>query len=194
MWFVVFILIIVAMIIISFVSNEVGGNSNNIENDDSKVVANDDSKISENGIFIFDDNTSIKLTNTDVVINNEKTIKMANIEKVKINKNTEYMLFNKNCMLAGGVILLFLNLISFIIIGAEVFFMEIWLCIFILSFIQGAIIGGLKKKFINSKIYFYLKDGNVEMVNIKHRSNRIEGQLHKMEILSHNIKKEGIEI
>lgn len=170
--FIMFISIMILMIISGYFVNKDNG----------------ETKLSEKNkeIFMFDKENVIEIdTNKNMIhllINDEKISRSA-IDHVKIDRILKHLFFTRTNMFIGGCIFLLILIISYFILNDSSISNQIWIQLFISSFITGCIFGGLKKKYLNSYIYFFLNDESVRIITIKYNSNNIDYKLKRTELL-----------
>ena len=148
--------------------------------------------IDEKNDFIFDEENFVKIEGDNLTFNNEKnSINKDEIEHVKFDRVLQHLFFTRTNMFVGALIFLLFLSISYIILKESVS-NPAWVVLFISSFITGGLLGGLKKKYLNSYIYFFLKDDSVKIITVAYKSTTIGSQLKTMELFREKLRKIGV--
>lgn len=120
------------------------------------------------------------------VVESNLTIKLDEVDAIKFDKNFEYTRFNIGYMVGGY--LLFAIISIFIFLTRE-FSLENILLMNGIPMIGFFLFGGFAKFRINSRIFFFNKNGDSVIIPIKHKMGMIEGQIRDIERFEYYINK-----
>lgn len=139
--------------------------------------------------YTFDKKNSVKLDmeNKLIYINQSKTA-IEDIDTIKIERNLTHLYFTKLNVFIGSAIFLFFGWPLLDIFRENLIYAGIWLVFFYFLPICGGFIGGLKKVYVNSRIYFFIKNEPMECIRVKHSSGKIRKQLEMLAELEYDLE------